>query len=93
MQVFLVDAYEIVVISAEHAQTLGMESNITPAHLLRLWPGATHAEIADKLEVAPGTVSAWFSRGEMSERGQLLVQVKYPKALAAVLAQAVSRSA
>lgn len=65
-----------------------MDPNITPAHLLRLWPGATHSEIAEKLDVAPGTVSAWFSRGELPERARLLIQVKYPKAIAAVLAQA-----
>lgn len=50
---------------------------MNPQALHKIFPGFSHAQIADRLGVATSTVSAWFHRGHVPQRIEYLIALKH----------------
>jgi DNA-binding transcriptional regulator YiaG len=57
---------------------------MNPQVLIRIFPGLSHSEIAERLGVATSTVSCWFHRRRIPASGQLVLVTKFSKQLRAV---------
>lgn len=61
------------------ARALTKGQHMNPHALHKLFPGSSHAQIADRIGVATSTVSAWFHRGKVPDGVMYRLRVQFPR--------------